>query len=384
MSSHQVVKDYYKVLELPRTADISSIKSSYRRLARIQHPDKNSSSTATSQFQLLQQAYSTLVDPTSRSIYDASYLFTNSPNATSPQANQSTNTAQKDRNEARQRIIALGRKIQQLNDQLRRQEADLHRARTYLVGLHREMSGLQQEIKDIEREQSENATWLGYFASLLQGHLQTEVERFDREYHRLQKIAARSIKNGMIQRQTLLVEGQENAIRCTQRSIASAEAEVQKEKDREKREEQEKMRMEEERLRQEANRKMAEKLRKQHERQAQQARWRHGKSSEEQEVKESHKSSQGERKRNRPTEATCHHQGWWSRVDGRSSCSYCLIVTRKFAFRCPGCTKLACASCRDLLKGRGAGPNPFGKGSCHRNPRYSYCTSDFGEDLYYH
>jgi DnaJ-domain-containing protein 1 len=52
MSSPQVLHDYYKILEIPREADIVSIKTSYKRLARIRHPDKNSSSTATSEFQL--------------------------------------------------------------------------------------------------------------------------------------------------------------------------------------------------------------------------------------------------------------------------------------------------------------------------------------------
>lgn len=52
MSSTQVLHDYYEILEIPWEADIDSIKTSYKRLARIRHPDKNSSSTATSEFQL--------------------------------------------------------------------------------------------------------------------------------------------------------------------------------------------------------------------------------------------------------------------------------------------------------------------------------------------
>jgi preprotein translocase subunit Sec63 len=33
--------DYYEALEIERTATNEEIKSSYRRLARIHHPDKN-------------------------------------------------------------------------------------------------------------------------------------------------------------------------------------------------------------------------------------------------------------------------------------------------------------------------------------------------------
>jgi preprotein translocase subunit Sec63 len=33
--------DYYEALEIDRTATTEEIKSSYRRLARVHHPDKN-------------------------------------------------------------------------------------------------------------------------------------------------------------------------------------------------------------------------------------------------------------------------------------------------------------------------------------------------------
>lgn len=53
MSSSRVLHDYYEILKIPQAANIDSIKTSYKRLARIRHPDKNSSSTATSEFQLV-------------------------------------------------------------------------------------------------------------------------------------------------------------------------------------------------------------------------------------------------------------------------------------------------------------------------------------------
>jgi hypothetical protein len=46
----------------------------------------------------------------------------------------------------------------------------------------------------------------------------------------------------------------------------------------------------------------------------------------------------------------CEHKAWWMKVEGRFRCSRCLTETRRFAFKCPGCDKIACASCRETLK----------------------------------
>ncbi|KAE9375841.1 DnaJ-domain-containing protein [Stipitochalara longipes BDJ] len=65
--------DYYHQLELDQTATIDDIKGSYRRLARIHHPDKNPENlvAATAAFQKIQTAYETLSEERSRAIYDA-------------------------------------------------------------------------------------------------------------------------------------------------------------------------------------------------------------------------------------------------------------------------------------------------------------------------
>ncbi|KAL4780130.1 hypothetical protein BJX76DRAFT_59302 [Aspergillus varians] len=373
MSLPQVLHDYYKILEIPRAADIDSIKTSYKRLARIRHPDKNSSSTATSEFQLLQEAYSILVDPESRKTYDAQYTFTKFYH-TAPQANQSTNSASAAKHEKTHKVSALTLQIRVLQSRLHRQEADLRLVRLRLAKLHGEIAGLDQEIKNIEREKSGKATWWGYFTSILQGHQETEEQRIKRDNDRLQKIAARSIRDSEVQRQIAVVRGLENAIDATHRSITSAEIEILTEKSREEREG-EKRRMEEERLRQETSRRMAEELKKQQERQAQQASRGHKYPSREQGVNGSRNSGQSEGKQNFHDKKTCHHQSWWSRIDVRLSCSRCLSVTRKFIFQCPGCGKLACASCRDTIKGGRFRSNRFGKGTYHDSSQFTDYTS---------
>ncbi|KAK4143948.1 DnaJ domain-containing protein [Dichotomopilus funicola] len=73
-ATHYVHRDYYAILEIPPTADEALIKSSYRRLAKLKHPDKNPDKPdATSEFQLLSDAYSTLANSSNRRKYDAKY-----------------------------------------------------------------------------------------------------------------------------------------------------------------------------------------------------------------------------------------------------------------------------------------------------------------------
>ncbi|KAI1413269.1 DnaJ-domain-containing protein [Hypoxylon sp. FL1857] len=65
--------DYYAALEVESTATSQELTASYRRLARIHHPDKNpdNAEAATVIFQKIQLAYETLIDPAERSQYDA-------------------------------------------------------------------------------------------------------------------------------------------------------------------------------------------------------------------------------------------------------------------------------------------------------------------------
>ena len=68
---------YYQVLQVDRNADRAVIDASYRRLARIYHPDYNDSAEALSMMQQLNVAYSTLRDPNERSAYDTQLALLN-------------------------------------------------------------------------------------------------------------------------------------------------------------------------------------------------------------------------------------------------------------------------------------------------------------------
>ncbi|MBN8483398.1 MAG: molecular chaperone DnaJ [Sphingomonadales bacterium] len=66
-----VEADYYELLEVSRTADDATIKSSYRKLAMRWHPDKNpGDADAEARFKAISEAYDCLKDPQKRAAYD--------------------------------------------------------------------------------------------------------------------------------------------------------------------------------------------------------------------------------------------------------------------------------------------------------------------------
>jgi hypothetical protein len=82
--------NYYRVLGVKRTATSGEIKSAYRRLARLRHPDLNSGSEkAAREFALISRGYRCLTDPHERAYHDRqldqksnpSILYSNNPHA---------------------------------------------------------------------------------------------------------------------------------------------------------------------------------------------------------------------------------------------------------------------------------------------------------------
>jgi len=64
------MQDYYAILEVSSSATATEIKKSYRRLARLHHPDLNQNARDT-QIKRLNEAYEVLRDPQKRAVYDA-------------------------------------------------------------------------------------------------------------------------------------------------------------------------------------------------------------------------------------------------------------------------------------------------------------------------
>ena len=63
-------KDYYKTLDVKKTASKDEIKKAYRRLARKYHPDVSKASDAEARFKDVSEAYDVLKDKKKRAQYD--------------------------------------------------------------------------------------------------------------------------------------------------------------------------------------------------------------------------------------------------------------------------------------------------------------------------
>ena len=63
-------KIYYEILEVDKKASQKEIKSAYRRLVMLHHPDKNKLPEAEEMFKEIAEAYSVLSDPSKRKQYD--------------------------------------------------------------------------------------------------------------------------------------------------------------------------------------------------------------------------------------------------------------------------------------------------------------------------
>jgi curved DNA-binding protein len=71
-------KDYYRTLGIKPDADLKTIKSAYRKLAKEYHPDKHCSGKSKiweEKFKKVQEAYETLRDSQKRKLYDEQQLM---------------------------------------------------------------------------------------------------------------------------------------------------------------------------------------------------------------------------------------------------------------------------------------------------------------------
>jgi hypothetical protein len=88
--------DYYSILGVTRSANFSTIRESYRKLALRFHPDKNKDKSATSDFQRIVRAWEVLQDQERRENYDRMLFgYTNRGS----EQNYNDNLRSKERNE---------------------------------------------------------------------------------------------------------------------------------------------------------------------------------------------------------------------------------------------------------------------------------------------
>ncbi len=71
--------DYYMILQVHHSAEPEIIKSAYRRLAQMYHPDVSNDPQGQKKMQLINQAYAVVSDPTQRRTYHRTWLMHQHP-----------------------------------------------------------------------------------------------------------------------------------------------------------------------------------------------------------------------------------------------------------------------------------------------------------------
>jgi len=61
---------HYQILDVDETCSTKCVRTAFRNLARLLHPDKSQIEGTTQAFMRLQDAYEVLTDPTKRREYD--------------------------------------------------------------------------------------------------------------------------------------------------------------------------------------------------------------------------------------------------------------------------------------------------------------------------
>ena len=429
MAPVQMDADYYAVLEISNSATLEEITKSYRRLARIRHPDKNlNDDNSTAAFQLvsliafpldgteqrqqltgnvkLQNAYTTISNTESRRVYDTRWAGIR-------------DSLRAQQEEERRRTEASGTEEKRTADESAKKQKEEDARKEYLRRLELSSSGYVRDLFDIDvligkltadlqrlrdrdaealRKERERNSWWAYLTSSIHGNVnETDEQKQARKMEHLHRLASKTIKESELHEQKAKFQRLWDAFEDVKRKIACEREKVEAEAQARAREKQ--VRMAQEKIRREKQ-EMYEYLvklqKEQAERAAKEAREvqaareaqeraskaaaaertrreveerEQAKKAAEEVARKAGQTAQKAKKarKNRPKPAIpsqdsshasasarrmCRHDMFWPKVEGRHHlCSNCHVVQRRFAFECPGCGMIACASCRRELRG---------------------------------
>lgn len=206
-------------------------------------------------------------------------------------------------------MTELQSKLLQCINNLRDHEHHLRDARACLMRLHAEIASLENEVRSMEQDKASGQTIWNYFASFLPGgEARLKQQRQERDCLYRGKLATRRIKETEKTRRLAKIQAYETLVESYRRQAFSIESEIREKREKDLKDYQE------------FAKKMADQMKSEH------------------------------RAQYSPRTTTCKHKAWWNRVKGHFRCSRCMKETRRFAFECPGCEKIACAPCRDVLR----------------------------------
>ena len=346
----------------------------------------------------LQNAYDAISDPVKRRAYDISWTgIRDSLRAKRESDRRQAEAAETERKRAAAEKVKKQRedgarqeRLQNLQLLKTRYDNDIFEVSRAIRKLTIDLKRLQdQDDEDLRKEKSQNGWW-AYLASPIYGKVsETDEQKQARETGRLHRLARKSIKGSELSRKEAESRRLKDGLQDVNRKIAakkkSAEDEEeahikakarrmeQNARDRALQEMQERIakakKEQAERAAKDAREaQAARKAREAQEAQEAQERVRRAAAAEnrrreaEERVQAMRAAEEAARSANRTRNSsfsaasgsrkgTCRHDKFWPKVEGKHLCSNCHTVQRRFAFQCPGCNIIACASCRQNLRG---------------------------------
>ena len=420
MAPVEVSDDFYEILRIPNTATLCSVTSSYRRLARETHPDKNPNDPgATAAFQLvsprtskltgkkntnsafkLARAYETLKDPDARRHYDLIWARIRSQQTAKQEAEKRQAKAkERDRERKAEEQVKTQKEKKARLERLQNLEAQRSQYENEIFELTRQVRRIKAQVKrlkeqddeDLRKERARSSWWAYVTPSAYTQAKETEEEKQLRESEALQRLNSKRIhesslhkKEAWLQKLNDLLQDANTKITAEKKEeedeaeACAAKAREEKRAEQERRwQEQERLNREQEELRRKQeqerwerlwkeqadrdareNREFQERVRRAREASEQQERIRKAEAEAEaaraRRCEKNHRTQNNTQKpasRHYRTTSTCLHDKFWPRREGSQLCSNCHQMQRRFAFQCPDCSMIACANCRQAIRG---------------------------------
>ncbi len=362
----------------------------------------------------LQNAYEVISDPVQRRAYNLRWPgIRDSERARRESEQRQADAAQAEKKRAaaakakrQEEDTARRERLGNLESAKRRYDDDIFELARVIRKLVADLKRLEElDAEDVKKERERNG-WRAYLAAPIYGRAEeTEEQKGERETARLNRGASRRIKGSELAEKEKRMQGfrerladvsgriegekkkAEDERRRGEEEARARRAKVEQEaRERKVKMEQEarerKVKMEQE-ARERAMREMRERMarvqKEQAERAAKEAReaqaareareraWeamerervaaaaeRRRQEAEERAraVEAARKARKGREERSGgATKGTCRHDAFWPKIEGRQMCGECRAMQNRFAFQCPGCKMVACANCRQSLRG---------------------------------
>ena len=355
----------------------------------------------------LSSAYETISDPVKRRTYDTIWARIKENRRTEEESQKrETEAAEKERKRADEEKAknqkaesARQKRLQHLQLLKSRHENDIFEGNRVARRLAADLKHLQNQDDDELRKERERNSWWTYITSPIYGEVkETEEQKQRRETERLQRLASKSIKENQLAQKEAIIQRSRYALDDVNGEIATMkkeeedEARVQavrrqeqlrKEEEARRRVEEEQRRMkwakwEEEqiKLRKEQAARAAKAAREAQEAQerAREEAAKKYRAASEMRAQAASLAERARTARQARNDSVCLHDKFWPRLEGRHLCGSCHKTQRRFAFQCPGCRMIACASCRQTLRGERRRNNGNSGGGFHFD---SYDDTDF-------